>query len=123
MRDRITKLVAGALFAVASWQAGTLAWGVLDPKDPGCALYGETAGRADRVALSGGEAVEALFDVLDTTRDPEVRDGIQELLDATAAGDATGAAAAQQQVMQACGLTGLVQGYGDFEGQLTQRLG
>ncbi|MGH2689011.1 MAG: hypothetical protein ACRDKW_09425 [Actinomycetota bacterium] len=123
MKDRLAKFCAGALFVAAAFQAGSLAWQTLNPGDPGCAIYEDTAGKTDRVALSGGEAVDAMFQILDTTRDPEVTAGIRGILDATAAGDAAWASAAQARVMRACGLDGAVRGYGNFEGQLTDRLG
>ena len=123
MKDRLAKFCAGALFVASAFQAGSLAWHTLNPADPGCAIYEDTAGKTDRVALSGGEAVDAMFQILDTTHDPEVIAGIRDVLEATAAGDADWAAAAQARVMQACGLYGDVRGYGNFEGQLTDRLG
>lgn len=123
MKDRLAKFCAGALFVATAFQAGSLAWHTLNPVDPGCAIYEDTAGKTDRVALSGGEAVDAMFQILDTTSDAQVAAGIRDILEATAAGDAAGAAAAQARVMQACGLDGEVRGYGDFEGQLTDRLG
>jgi hypothetical protein len=123
MKDRLAKFAAGLLFVATAFQAGSLAWRTLNPADPGCAVYEDTAGKTDRVALSGGEAVEAMFRILGTTHDREVTAGIHGILEATASGDAEGAAAAQARVMRACGLDGEVRGYGNFEGQLTDHFG
>jgi hypothetical protein len=123
VKDRIAKLAAAALFVASAFQAGSLAWHTLNPRDPGCAVYEETAGKTARVALSGGEAVDAMFEILAKTHDANVRASLRDILDATTSGDSGAVEAAQERVMGACGLTGEVRGYGNFEGQLTDRLG
>jgi hypothetical protein len=123
VKDRLTRLAAAAVFVATAFQSGSLAWRTLSPPDPGCAVYEETAGKTDRVALSGGEAVDAIFQILSTTRDPEVRAGFRSVLEAATSGDSVGTRAAQEQVMRACDLSGVVRGYDDFRGQLADRLG
>ena len=118
----MARFAAAALFVAAAFQAGSLAWRTLNPGDPGCAVYEETAGKSDRVAYSGGEAVDAMFEVITKTRDPEVRAAIGAMLEASTSRDSVAAAEAQERVMRACGLAGLVRGYDDFQRPLTDRL-
>jgi hypothetical protein len=119
----MARFAAGVLLAAVAFHASSLAWRTFSPPDPGCAVYEETAGKTDRVALSGAEAVEAMFEILTKTEDPEVRAGLGRLLEAASSGDSAAARAAQARVMEACGVAGLVRGYDDFEGQLADRLG
>ncbi|HEY8201980.1 MAG TPA: hypothetical protein VII47_11575 [Actinomycetota bacterium] len=123
MADRLATFAAAALCVAAAFQATSFAWHSLRPRDPGCAVYEDTAGRTARVALSGGEAVDAMFEIMATTHDAQVEAGLHDLLEATASGDHAAAAAAQERVMGACGLTGEVRGYADFGPQLADHLG
>lgn len=122
MADKLASFAAAALCLAAAFQATSLAWHTLKPRDPGCAVYEDTAGKTARVALSGGEAVDAMFQIMATTRNAEVESGLRDVLEAIASGDAAAANAAQERVMGACGLIGQVRGYGNFGHQLADRL-
>ena len=123
MADKLASFAAAALCLAAAFQATSLTWHVFRPRDPGCAVYEDTAGKTARVALSGREAVDAMFQIMATTRNVEVQAGLRDVLQATASGDAVAASAAQERVMGARGLVGHVRGYADFGHQLADRLG
>jgi hypothetical protein len=120
--DRLATFAAAALCVAAAFQATSFAWHSLRPRDPGCAVYEDTAGKPARVALSGGEAVDAMFEIMAKTHNAEVESGLQGVLEAAASGDHAAADAAQERVMGACGLTGEVRGYGNFDTQLANHL-
>ena len=121
--DKLASFAAAALCLAAAFQASSLTWHRLRPPDPGCAVYADTAGMTARVALSGGEAVDTMFQIMATTRNADVEAGMRDVIQATASGDADAADAAQRRVMGACGLAGQVRGYGNFGDQLAGRLG
>lgn len=123
MADKLASFAAAALCLAAAFQATSLTWHAFRPRDPGCAVYEDTAGKTARVALSGGEAVDTIFRIMATTRNAEVQAGLRDVLEATASGDPVAAHAAQERVMGACGLVGQVRGYGDLGHALADRLG
>jgi hypothetical protein len=122
MADRLATFAAAALCVAAAFQASSFAWHALRPRDPGCAVYEDTAGRTARVALSGSEAVDAMFEIMAKTHNAAVEAGVHDVLEATASGDPAAAHAAQERLMGACGLTGEARGYADFAPQLTDHL-
>ena len=75
MADKLASFAAAALCLTAAFQATSLTWHALRPRDPGCAVYEDTAGKTARVALSGGEAVDTIFRIMATTRNAEVHNG------------------------------------------------